>query len=38
VSGQHEIALDCSKLNAGIYSIRLTAGTKVFTEKITVKK
>jgi len=37
-SGQHEIALDCSKLNAGVYSIRLTAGTKVFTEKLTVKK
>ncbi len=37
-SGQHEISLDCSKLNSGVYSIRLTAGTKVFTEKITVKK
>jgi len=38
VNGQHEIGLDCSKLTPGVYSIRLTAGSKVFTEKITINK
>ena len=37
-SGRHEIELDCSKLSPGVYSIRLTAGSKVFNEKITVNK
>jgi hypothetical protein len=37
-SGQHETDLDCSKLSPGVYNIRLTAGNKVFNEKITVKK
>ncbi len=37
-SGQHEIGLDCSSLNPGVYTVKLTAGSKVFTEKIAVKK
>jgi hypothetical protein len=37
-SGQHEIELDCSKLSPGVYSIRLTAGSKVFNEKIAINK
>ena len=37
-SGRHEIELDCSKLSPGVYSIRITAGSKVFNEKITVNK
>lgn len=37
-SGKHEIELDCSKLSPGVYSVRLTAGSKVFNEKITVSK
>ena len=36
--GQHEILLDCSKLHAGVYTIRLTAGSKAFNQKITVNK
>ena len=37
-SGQHEINLDCSKLAPGVYNIRLTAGGKVFNEKLTINK
>jgi hypothetical protein len=37
-SGKHDIELDCSRLVPGVYSIRLTAGSKVFNEKITIKK
>jgi hypothetical protein len=38
VSGQHEIDIDCSKLNAGVYNIRLTAGSKAFNQKLTINK
>lgn len=38
VSGQHEIKLDCSSLNAGVYHIRLTAGSKAFNQKLTISK
>jgi flagellar hook assembly protein FlgD len=37
-SGQHDIDIDCSTLLAGMYTIRLTAGNKVFTKKITVNR
>lgn len=37
-AGQHEIQLDCSKLVQGVYTIRLTAGSKVFTEKLSINK
>jgi hypothetical protein len=36
--GQHEITLDCSSLNAGVYNIRLMAGNKVFNQKLTINK
>jgi len=38
VSGQHEIKLDCSSLRAGVYHIRLTAGSKAFNQKLTISK
>lgn len=38
VSGQHEIMLDCSSLKAGVYNIRLTAGSKAFNQKLTISK
>jgi hypothetical protein len=37
-SGQHQIKLDCSSLNAGVYHIRLTAGSKAFNQKLTISK
>ncbi len=37
-AGQHEIEVDCSSLIPGVYNIRLTAGGKLFSQKITVKK
>ncbi len=37
-SGQHNIEMDCSKLVAGVYNIRLATGNKVFNQKITVNK
>lgn len=37
-SGQHQIKLDCSNLNAGVYHIRLTAGSKAFNQKLTISK
>lgn len=37
-SGQHEIDVDCSSLLPGMYTIRLTAGSKAFTKKITVNR
>jgi hypothetical protein len=36
--GQHEIELNCSTLPKGVYSVRLTAGSKVFSQKITVSR
>jgi hypothetical protein len=36
--GQHEINLDCSRLDAGVYTIRLIAGNKAFNQKLTVNK
>ena len=37
-AGIHDISLDCSTLNAGVYTIRLTAGSKAFNQKLTVNK
>jgi len=37
-AGQHEITLDCSKLKAGVYTIRLTAGSKAFNKKLTINR
>ncbi len=37
-SGQHELEVDCSNFTPGVYNIRLTTGSKVFNEKITVKR
>jgi len=37
-AGEHEITLDCSKLNAGVYTLRLTAGSKAFSQKLTVNQ
>lgn len=36
LNGQHDVEVDCSKFAAGVYSIRLTAGSKVFSKKLTV--
>lgn len=35
-SGAHEITLDCSSLTSGTYNLMMTAGTKVFTKRISV--
>lgn len=37
-AGHHSIEVDCSSLMPGFYTLRLTAGGKVFTQKIAVKK
>ncbi len=37
-SGQHQIELNCSALKSGVYMIRLAAGSKVFTQKITISR
>lgn len=35
-AGTHDITLDCSSLKAGTYNVRLTAGNKVFSQRLTV--
>ncbi len=37
-AGTHKISLDCNNLSAGVYTIRLTAGSKAFNQKLTVNK
>jgi hypothetical protein len=34
--GEHAITLDCSALKTGTYNVRLTAGSKVFNQRISV--
>jgi hypothetical protein len=36
-SGSHEISIDCTAMPSGIYSIQMTIGNKVFSEKISVR-
>lgn len=37
-NGTHQISLDCQRLPAGIYTVRLTAGSKSFSKKIVISR